>query len=86
MQTNKWRGEVGVPPSPEIDKAWTDIGVGVPGFRMTAEEVRGLGKPFRKGTWEMHGVPDEEGGYIAQLEVNHLLHCLVSGITWMQDT
>ncbi|KAK7192753.1 hypothetical protein DPSP01_006826 [Paraphaeosphaeria sporulosa] len=76
LQTNKWRGEVGVTPSAEIDKAWTDIGVGVPGFRVSAEEVRVLGKPFRKGTRTLHAMPDGKGGYVAQLEVNHLLHCL----------
>ncbi|KAF2647965.1 hypothetical protein K491DRAFT_583414, partial [Lophiostoma macrostomum CBS 122681] len=76
VQTNKWRGELGKRPSHEVDKAWDDIGVGIPGIRISAEELKRLGKKMVDGTRYQHEIPDEEGGYVAMLEVFHMLHCL----------
>ena len=51
----------------------------MPGVRLSGEEVEGyLGKKIVDGTRAMHEVQDGKGGYVAMLEVMHLLHCLVS--------
>jgi hypothetical protein len=57
------------------------VGIGVPGIRLSAEEVRGLGKELSKGTKVVHEIQDGKGGYVAMLEVFHMLHCLVSEAT-----
>lgn len=57
---------------------WNSVGVGMPGLRLSAEEVKGLGKKLEDGTKKQHAMPDGKGGYIAMLEVFHMLHCLVS--------
>lgn len=74
VQKNKYRG----PPSPEIDAAWTDIGVGTPAIRLHDADLKLLNKsdtPSRP----LHRIPEElGGGYVGMLEVFHLLHCLNS--------
>lgn len=74
MQTNKYRGK----PSPEIDAAWLEIGLGTPAIRLYDDDLKRLNKsdtPDRP----LHRIPDEfGGGYLAMLEVFHLLHCLNS--------
>lgn len=52
----------------------------MPGFRLSGEEVESLGKKLVNGTQIQHVIPDAQGGYIAMLEVFHMLHCLVSVI------
>ncbi|KAK1994771.1 hypothetical protein LX36DRAFT_583761 [Colletotrichum falcatum] len=76
-QTNKWRGPPGTH-SNEIDIAWHEIELGAGGIWVTEEEVKLLNMtdlpemPF-------HRIPEEQGGgYLAMLEVFHLLHCLNS--------
>lgn len=79
VQTNPFRGPLGERPPPSVDEAWQQLGVGVPGIRLSGEEVEGfLGKKIVNGTRAMHEVQDGKGGYVAMLEVMHLLHCLVS--------
>lgn len=76
VQTNKYRGD----PSPEIDAEWMKIGLDTNPIRLYDEDLRKLNKsnaddPMRP----LHRIPDESGGgYLAMLEVFHLLHCLVS--------
>lgn len=74
MQTNKYRGK----PSPEIDAAWLEIGLGTPAIRLYDDDLKRLNKsdtPDRP----LHRIPEEfGGGYLAMLEVFHLLHCLDS--------
>ncbi|KAI9742169.1 MAG: hypothetical protein M1818_004069 [Claussenomyces sp. TS43310] len=73
-QDNKYRGK----PTPEIDAEWLRIGLDTPGLRLTEEDPKKLNKsdaPDRP----LHRIPDEfGGGYLAMLEVFHLLHCLDS--------
>lgn len=74
VQTNKYRGK----PSPEIDAAWLEIGLGTPAIRLYDDDLKRLNKsdtPDRP----LHCIPEEfGGGYLAMLEVFHLLHCLNS--------
>ena len=73
MQTNKYTGT----PSPEIDAEWAKIGLDPPGIRLDEEDVRRLNKSDMPGR-PLHKIPEEfGGGYLAMLEVFHLLHCLV---------
>ncbi|KAF6829089.1 hypothetical protein CPLU01_08102 [Colletotrichum plurivorum] len=76
-QTNKWRGPPGEH-SNDVDVAWHEIELGAGGIWVTEEEVKKLNMsdspelPF-------HKIPEEHGGgYLAMLEVFHLLHCLNS--------
>ncbi|KAF9871099.1 hypothetical protein CkaCkLH20_11516 [Colletotrichum karsti] len=76
-QTNKWRGPPGNH-SNDVDVAWHEIELGAGGIHLTEEEVKLLNMtdspelPF-------HKIPEEHGGgYLAMLEVFHLLHCLNS--------
>jgi hypothetical protein len=74
VQKNKYRGN----PSPEIDAAWLEIGLGTPAIRLYDDDLTRLNKsdtPDRP----LHRIPEEfGGGYLAMLEVFHLLHCLNS--------
>ncbi|KAK9412932.1 hypothetical protein SUNI508_12237 [Seiridium unicorne] len=74
-QTNKWRAKPGVH-SDDVDVAWHYIELGAGGIRITEEEMLVLNKTaLPEGPW--HKVPEEQGGgYLAMLEVFHLLHCL----------
>lgn len=76
-QTNKWRGPPGTH-SNDVDIAWHEIELGAGGIRVTAEELKLLNMTDSP-EMPFHKVPDEHGGgYLAMLEVFHLLHCLVS--------
>ena len=78
-QTNRWRGPPGTH-SDAIDAAWSEIEVGAGGIRLTEAEVRALNVtvPGSEHHHPLHRIPDEHGGgYLAMLEVFHLLHCLV---------
>ncbi|KAK2035488.1 hypothetical protein LX32DRAFT_1236 [Colletotrichum zoysiae] len=78
-QTNKWRGPPGTH-SNEIDIAWHEIELGAGGIRVTEEEVKLLNMTDSP-EMPFHKIPDEQGGgYLAMLEVFHLLHCLVRHI------
>lgn len=76
-QTNNWRAEPGVH-SDKVDVAWHYIELGAGGIRLTEDEMHALNKTETpEKPW--HKVPKEHGGgYLAMLEVFHLLHCLVS--------
>jgi hypothetical protein len=78
FQTNAFRGPQGQRPPKEVDELWDSVGVGMPGLRLSGEEVKGLGKKLMNGSKTQHAMPDGKGGYIAMLEVFHMLHCLVS--------
>lgn len=74
VQKNKYRGL----PTPEIDAEWLKIGLGTPAIRLYDEDIKLLNK---SGTPDrpLHHIPEEYGGgYLAMLEVFHLLHCLNS--------
>ncbi|KAK0379999.1 hypothetical protein CLIM01_02626 [Colletotrichum limetticola] len=76
-QTNKWRGPPGTH-SNDVDIAWHEIELGAGGIRVTAEELKLLNMTDSP-EMPFHKVPDEHGGgYLAMLEVFHLLHCLNS--------
>ncbi|KAK1950792.1 hypothetical protein LY78DRAFT_664602 [Colletotrichum sublineola] len=76
-QTNKWRGPPGTH-SNEIDIAWHEIELGAGGIRVTEEEVKLLNMTDSP-EMPFHKIPEEQGGgYLAMLEVFHLLHCLNS--------
>ncbi|KAL1591915.1 hypothetical protein SLS60_011507 [Paraconiothyrium brasiliense] len=76
-QTNAFRGPNSERPPEEVDEAWTNVGIGMPGLRLSGEEIeQSLGKQLVDGTESQHPVPDGKGGYIAMLEVFHMLHCL----------
>ena len=72
VQTNKYRGV----PSPEIDAEWMKIGLGTQPIRLFDDDLKRLNKsdePMKP----LHRIPEEfGGGYLAMLEVFHLLHCL----------
>ncbi|RFU24653.1 hypothetical protein B7463_g11684, partial [Scytalidium lignicola] len=74
VQKNKYRGYL----TAEIDEAWRSIGIETPAIRLFDEDLRRLNKsdtPDRP----LHRLPKElGGGYLAMLEVFHLLHCLGS--------
>ena len=78
FQTNAFRGPQGQRPPKEVDELWNSVGVGMPGLRLSGEEVKSLGKELVNGSKTQHAMPDGKGGYIAMLEVFHMLHCLVS--------
>lgn len=80
FQTNAFRGPQGQRPPKEVDELWNNVGVGMPGLRLSGEEVKGLGKELVDGTKSQHAMPDGKGGYIAMLEVFHMLHCLVGDL------
>ncbi|KAH8810659.1 hypothetical protein F5884DRAFT_854037 [Xylogone sp. PMI_703] len=70
---NEYRG----PPGPEIDEAWRRISMGVPAIRLYEHELKLLSLPIE--TKEYYKLPEEGGGgYLAMIEVFHLLHCLDS--------
>jgi hypothetical protein len=72
IQTNRYRGK----PSPEIDAAWLEIGLGTPAIRLYEDDLRRLNKSDTRDR-PLHRIPEEFcGGYLAMLEVFHLLHCL----------
>ncbi|KAK6206898.1 hypothetical protein QIS74_13386 [Colletotrichum tabaci] len=76
-QTNKWRGPPGTH-SNEIDIAWHEIELGAGGIRVTEEEVKNLNMTDSP-EMPFHKIPEDQGGgYLAMLEVFHLLHCLNS--------
>lgn len=72
-----FRGPNGERPPKEVDEAWINVGIGMPGFRLSGEEIESLGKKLVDGTQSQHPMPDGKG-YVAMLEVFHMLHCLVS--------
>ncbi|KAK7180244.1 hypothetical protein PSPO01_13660 [Paraphaeosphaeria sporulosa] len=67
-QTNAFQGPNGVRPPKEVDEAWTNVGIGMPGLRLSGEELKGLGKKLVDGTKSQHQIPDAQGGYVAMLE------------------
>jgi hypothetical protein len=74
VQTNRYRGK----PSPEIDAAWLEIGLGTPAIRLYDDDLRPLNKSDTRDR-PLHRIPEMfGGGYLAMLEVFHLLHCLNS--------
>lgn len=76
-QKNKWRAGPGEH-SDDVDIAWHEIELGAGGIWITEQEREALNIT---GTAEnpLHKIPEEHGGgYLAMLEVFHLLHCLVS--------
>jgi hypothetical protein len=74
VQTNKYRGK----PTPEIDAEWLKIGLGTPAIRLNDDDLKRLNKSDTRDR-PLHRVPEEfGGGYLAMLEVFHLLHCLNS--------
>ena len=74
VQTNKYRGK----PSPEIDAEWLKVGLGTPAIRLYDEDLKHLNKSDTADR-PLHRIPKEfGGGYLAMLEVFHLLHCLNS--------
>ena len=76
-QTNKWRGAPGEQ-SDAIDVAWHEIELGAGGVRLTEEDVLAFNFSGSSSN-PLHKIPDSHGGgYVAMLEVFHLLHCLVS--------
>ncbi|KAK6837006.1 hypothetical protein PG987_007501 [Apiospora arundinis] len=75
-QTNKYRGLPLEAPTPEINAAWQEIGLGAPGIRLTDDDLKTLNKTDTPGR-RLHRIPDEYGGgYLGLLEVFHMLHCL----------
>ncbi|KAJ1337543.1 oxidase UstYa family protein [Microdochium nivale] len=78
-QTNPWRPRPGEH-SDDVDLAWYQIELGAGGIRLTEEEVLALNYTeamINDPERPLHRVPDEHGGgYLAMLEVFHLLHCL----------
>ncbi|KAK8859011.1 Tat pathway signal sequence [Apiospora arundinis] len=75
-QTNKYRGLPLEAPTPEINAAWQEIGLGAPGIRLTEDDLKTLNKTDTPGR-RLHRIPDEYGGgYLGLLEVFHMLHCL----------
>jgi len=81
-QTNPWRAGPGEH-SDDVDVAWHKIELGAGGIRLTEQEVLALNYTQDKindPARPLHKVPEEHGGgYLAMLEVFHLLHCLVCG-------
>ncbi|KAJ3958936.1 hypothetical protein N0V92_004477 [Colletotrichum tropicale] len=76
-QTNKWRGPPGKN-SNAVDVAWHEIELGAGGIWVSEEEVSALNMTD-SAELPFHKVPKEQGGgYLAMLEVFHLLHCLNS--------
>ncbi|KAF4484243.1 Cyclochlorotine biosynthesis protein O [Colletotrichum fructicola Nara gc5] len=76
-QTNKWRGPPGNH-SNAVDVAWHKIELGAGGIWVSEEEVNLLNMTD-SAELPFHKVPEEQGGgYLAMLEVFHLLHCLNS--------
>ncbi|KAH9229973.1 hypothetical protein K456DRAFT_1899252 [Colletotrichum gloeosporioides 23] len=76
-QTNKWRGPPGNH-SNAVDVAWHEIELGAGGIWVSEEEVNLLNMTD-SAELPFHKVPEEQGGgYLAMLEVFHLLHCLNS--------
>ncbi|KAK4083405.1 hypothetical protein Purlil1_10642 [Purpureocillium lilacinum] len=74
-QTNKWRGAPGEQ-SDAIDLAWHEIELGAGGVRLTEEDVLAFNFSGSSSN-PLHKIPDSHGGgYVAMLEVFHLLHCL----------
>ena len=83
-QKNRWRMDPGQH-SDEVDIAWHEIELGAGGIWITEQEREALnitGTPDNP----LHKVPEEHGGgYLAMLEVFHLLHCLVSLVVCSLD-
>ncbi|KAF0319787.1 hypothetical protein GQ607_013038 [Colletotrichum asianum] len=76
-QTNKWRGPPGNH-SNAVDVAWHEIELGAGGIWVSEEEVNLLNMTD-SAELPFHKIPEEKGGgYLAMLEVFHLLHCLNS--------
>ncbi|KAF4921961.1 Cyclochlorotine biosynthesis protein O [Colletotrichum viniferum] len=76
-QTNKWRGPPGNH-SNAVDVAWHEIELGAGGIWVSEEEVNLLNMTD-SAELPFHKIPEEHGGgYLAMLEVFHLLHCLNS--------
>ncbi|KAI8277470.1 Cyclochlorotine biosynthesis protein O [Colletotrichum sp. SAR 10_98] len=76
-QTNKWRGPPGNH-SKAVDVAWHEIELGAGGIWVSEEEVNLLNMTD-SAELPFHKIPEEQGGgYLAMLEVFHLLHCLNS--------
>ncbi|KAF5500717.1 Cyclochlorotine biosynthesis protein O [Colletotrichum siamense] len=76
-QTNKWRGPPGNH-SNAVDVAWHEIELGAGGIWVSEEEVNLLNMTD-SAELPFHKIPEEQGGgYLAMLEVFHLLHCLNS--------
>ncbi|KAL0939909.1 uncharacterized protein CTRU02_206519 [Colletotrichum truncatum] len=76
-QTNKWRGPPGNH-SNDVDLAWHEIELGAGGIWVSEDEVRLLNMTD-SAELPFHKIPEEHGGgYLAMLEVFHLLHCLNS--------
>ncbi|KAK8116533.1 uncharacterized protein PG998_004814, partial [Apiospora kogelbergensis] len=77
-QVNRYRGPPLDAPTPEIDAAWHEIGLGAPGIRLTEDDLKSLNKTDMPGR-RLHKIPEEYGGgYLGLLEVFHMLHCLDS--------
>ncbi|KXJ97629.1 hypothetical protein Micbo1qcDRAFT_230231 [Microdochium bolleyi] len=78
-QTNPWRARPGEH-SDAVDLAWYQIELGAGGIRLTEQEVLALNyteEMINDPARPLHRVPEEHGGgYLAMLEVFHLLHCL----------
>lgn len=81
-QTNPWRAGPGEH-SDDVDIAWHKIELGAGGIHLTEQEVLALNytqDTINDPARPLHKVPEEHGGgYLAMLEVFHLLHCLVCG-------
>ncbi|KAF3801243.1 hypothetical protein GCG54_00005397 [Colletotrichum gloeosporioides] len=74
-QTNKWRAPPGNH-SNAVDVAWHEIELGAGGIWVSEEEVNLLNMTD-SAELPFHKIPEEQGGgYLAMLEVFHLLHCL----------
>jgi len=61
-------------PSPELDAAWSRVGIDVPPTRLTLEELKKIGKTDSPSIVKFH--EEDGGGYMASVEVFHQLHCL----------
>jgi len=61
-------------PSPELDAAWLRVSKGVPGTRITKEQLQMLGEQDSPSKVKYR--EEEGGGYLGALEVTHQLHCL----------
>jgi len=60
------------PASPEVDKAWSDIGAYLQPFAIPEDRAAEFG--LHPG--QVKRIPELGGGYVALLESPHHLHCL----------
>jgi hypothetical protein len=61
------------------------VRIGVPALRVYEDELQTLNRS--RGTKNYHRLPEDTGGgYLAMLEVFHLLHCLVSNLQGVPST